>query len=58
MIDIMVGYLTEYGRPWFFAFHWYAKEFSSASLQLCNAWTASDLLTYPLILLHTLPHTL
>ncbi len=43
----MVGYLTEYGRLKLFTFHWSVEEFASASLQLCNAWIASDLLTCP-----------
>ncbi len=46
MTHIMVGYLTKYDRPRFFAFHWFVEEFAGASLQLCNAWIASDLLTY------------
>ncbi len=37
MTDIMVGYLTEYGRPKLFAFHWSVEEFAGASLQFCNA---------------------
>jgi len=41
----MVGYLTKYGRPKLFTFHWFVEEFASASLQLCNAWIVSDLLT-------------
>jgi len=32
MTNIMVGYLTEYGRPRLFAFHWSAKKFAGASL--------------------------
>jgi hypothetical protein len=32
MTDIMVGYLIEYGRPKFFAFHWSGEEFVGASL--------------------------
>jgi hypothetical protein len=47
MTDIMVGYLIEYGRPKLFAFHEYAKEFASATLQLYNAWTIRDLLACP-----------
>jgi hypothetical protein len=47
MIDIIVGYLTQYDKPRFFIFHWFAKEFGGASLQLYKAWTASDLLTCP-----------
>ncbi len=43
----MVGYLTKYGIPRRFAFHWFVEEFVGVSLQLCNVWTASDLLTYP-----------
>jgi hypothetical protein len=46
--DIYNGrYQIEYGRTKFFAFHWSVKEFAGASLQFCNAWTASDLLTCP-----------
>jgi hypothetical protein len=37
MIDIMAGYLIEYGRPKFFIFHLYAEKFVGASLQLCKA---------------------
>jgi hypothetical protein len=43
MKDIMARYLTKYGKPRFFTFHWFAKEFVGASLQLCNAWIATDL---------------
>jgi hypothetical protein len=46
MIDIMARYLIEYGRPKLFVFHQFAEEFVGASLQLCNAWTTSDILTY------------
>jgi len=42
MTIIMVRYLTKYGRPKLFAFHWSAEEFSCASLQFYNAWTTSD----------------
>jgi hypothetical protein len=47
MIDIMAWYLTKYGKPKFFAFHYSIEKIAGASLQLCNAWTPSDLLTYP-----------
>jgi hypothetical protein len=43
----MLGYLTKYGKPKLFAFHWSAKTFVGASLELYNAWTISDLLTCP-----------
>jgi hypothetical protein len=46
-MNIMVGYLTEHGRPKFFVFHWYVEKFVGASLQLCKARIASDLLTCP-----------
>jgi hypothetical protein len=42
----MAGYLTKYGTPKLFVFHRFAEKFVGASLQLYNAWTASDLLTY------------
>jgi len=47
MTNIMAKYLIEYGKPKFFTFHWFIKEFASASFQLCNGWTTNDLLTYP-----------
>jgi hypothetical protein len=37
MTDIMVGYLTKYGKPKFFVIHCSIEEFAGASLQLCNA---------------------
>jgi hypothetical protein len=37
MTNIMAGYLIEYGGPILFAFHWFAKKFAGASLQLYNA---------------------
>ncbi len=36
-----------FDRPRLFAFHWSTEKFIGASLQVYNAWTASDLLTCP-----------